>query len=148
MSTPNWVTKPKAKGMHRHFCQISETSPQRWLLNKTYLKHLRLMLHSYWLPKWWAMFLPHHFSRVGSLVGRQTPKISQPKWVLDCVGSQSIIIVGLRGLRSSYLQAMDSYEVMGCNNNKGIAVAKRANEMHQGIDWRAKWAHLKGWQHT
>ena len=29
-------------------------------------------------------------------------------------------IVGLRGLRASHLQAIDTYELMGYNNNKGM----------------------------
>lgn len=45
---------------------------------------------------------------------------------------QSIIKTGRGGLWSSYLPAIDSYEVMGCNNNKKSDVAKRANEMQQG----------------
>ena len=61
-----------------------------------------------------------------------------------------IILVEPRGLWSSYLQAIiDSYEVMGCSSNKEIIVAKRANEMHQGlIGGPSKTPTPHEWQHT
>ena len=63
--------------MSRHFRYFSDTRPPRWLLYKkikiSILNIQDLMPRSYYLPKQWTMFSPHHFSRACSLRWKDKP---------------------------------------------------------------------------